>query len=295
MSIIDVIHEMQPDLTKKQRSIAAYLLEYPDEASYLSLKQLSIRVKASEVSVLRFCKALGYDSYINMKAALQAHTKEALRAPFPIAFNDVLTQKPNGAPDKLLAQICTDEQNNIAEMINKLDFSMLIKCVRNLLGAQRVIIFAHDKSILFANYLAYRLNFLRIKTTSAQLGDSDTVSTTLANLEENDSVVLFSFPPYHEPTRNVANYCSYKNIPILTITSSQDSPAVVEGSSVFLCPSGARYFFNSQAATVSFINILASCTAIEMGPRFDEILADEQDIIDFLRNGKKGASHDDGK
>lgn len=53
---------------------------------------------------------------------------------------------------------------------------------------------------------------------------------------------------------------------------------------MFLCRTGARYFFNSQVATVSFINILASCIAIEMGPLFDEILANEQDVNDFLRN-----------
>jgi hypothetical protein len=35
-------------------------------------------------------------------------------------------------------------------------------------------------------------------------------------------------------------------------------------------------------ATLSFINILTSCIAIQMGSGFDEILANEQDVMDFL-------------
>lgn len=119
------------------------------------------------------------------------------------------------------------------------------------------------------------------------------MSTALANLEERDAVILFSFPPYHMPIRNVANYCRYRGTPILTITDSPDSPAAVEGSDVFLCPTGARYFFNSQVATASFINILASCIAIEMGSLFDEILASEQDVIDFLDSNGGYPKEDD--
>lgn len=191
--------------------------------------------------------------------------------------------RPDGTPEQQLAQICLDDQNNLASMIGQLDPAMLFRCARSLLAAERVVIFAHDKSYLFADYLCYRLNFLRIKASSVQLGDGDTVSTALASLGKNDSVILFSFPPYHLPIHNVASYCRYRGTPILAITDSP-VPRAIEGSSVFLCRTGARYFFNSQVATVSFINILASCIAIEMGPLFDEILANEQDVNDFLRN-----------
>ena len=57
MPILDAIRAKLDTLTAKQRSIAQYLLEAPDEASYLSLKELSVRTQASEVSVLRLCKA----------------------------------------------------------------------------------------------------------------------------------------------------------------------------------------------------------------------------------------------
>ncbi len=284
MSILDVIRAKLATLTAKQRSIANYLLEAPDEVSYLTLKELSMRTRASEVSVLRLCKALGFDSFIALKEALRSHTQETFRAVTLPPFFMYSENRSEGTPKEQLARICLDDQNNLANMISQLDSETLFRCARNLLKAEKVVIFAHDKSFLFADYLAYRLNFLQISVTAVQLGDSDTVSTTLARLEKDDYAILFSFPPYHLPIRNVANYCHYRSTPILVITDCMDSPAVVEGSSVFLCRTGARYFFNSQVATLSFINILASCIAIEMGPQFDEILANEQDVNEFLRN-----------
>ena len=63
---------------------------------------------------------------------------------------------------------------------------------------------------------------------------------------------------------------------------SPERTAAAGADSVFLCRTGARYFYNSQVATLSCINILTSCIAIQMGSGFDEILANEQDVMDFL-------------
>ena len=86
MSILDAIRAKLDTLTAKQRSIAQYLLEAPDEASYLSLKELSVRTQASEVSVLRLCKALGFESFVALKEALRTHTQETFRAISPSGF-----------------------------------------------------------------------------------------------------------------------------------------------------------------------------------------------------------------
>ena len=154
---------------------------------------------------------------------------------------------------------------------------MLVNCAHRLLKSERVFVFAHDRSYVFADYLCYRLNFLRIQATAVQLGESNTVSTILAAMQDGDTAILFSFPPYYEPCANAASYCRYKNIPLIAVT-----PAAANADSVFLCRTGARYFYNSQVATLSFINILTSCIAIQMGSGFDEILANEQDVMDFL-------------
>ena len=125
MSILDVIRAKLATLTAKQRSIASYLLEAPDEVSYLTLKELSVRTRASEVSVLRLCKALGFDSFIALKEALRAHTQEAFRAVTLPPFFVYSQNRSEGTPEEQLAQICLDDQNNLANMIGQLDSETL--------------------------------------------------------------------------------------------------------------------------------------------------------------------------
>lgn len=285
MSVLDTIRERLDGLTPKQRSIARYLLEAPDEASYLSLKELSVRTHASEVSILRLCRALGFESFVELKEALRAHTLEAYRVAAQLPLFVQSGVRGEGTPEQKLSQVCVDEQNNLSGMIGQLPAGLLFQCARDLLKADEVVIFAHDRSYLFADYLCYRLNFLRIKASAVQLGNGESVSTTLSHLKKSDYVILFSFPPYYPPTLNVARYCRYRGTPIIAVTDSRESPAAIEGSSVFLCPSGARYFYNSQVATVAFLNVLTASIAIEMAGRFDQILESEQDVKDFLHNG----------
>ena len=132
MSILDAIRAKLDTLTAKQRSIAQYLLEAPDEASYLSLKELSVRTQASEVSVLRLCKALGFESFVALKEALRTHTQETFRAISPSGFLMCAEKRPDGTPEQQLAQICLDDQNNLASMIGQLDPAMLFRCARSL-------------------------------------------------------------------------------------------------------------------------------------------------------------------
>lgn len=274
------------DLTSKQRSIAQFILSAPEEVSYMPLKELAHRAGASEVSVLRLCHALGYDSFVALKEALRAHMLEALqsRAPRPL-LGPAGERAPGGREEKLCA-ICEDDRRNLAEMTASLEAERIFSCARGVLAADEVLVFAHDGTKIFADYLCYRLNFLRVKASSIKLGDSDTMQSVLARLKKTDYVILLSFPPYHLPVFNVASFCRRRGTPILAITDSLESPAAAEDVEVFLCKTAARYFYNSQVATAAFINIFTSCIAVEMGARFDEILLEEQDVSDFMSAGQ---------
>ncbi len=289
MSGLQNIRARLGELTKKQRSIAQYILAAPEEVSYISLKELSRRTDASEVSVLRLCRVLGYESFVALKEALREQMREALHYSFsPPPFLDAVGERaPGDNADKLRA-ICEDDQRNLNDMVAALDSNRLFSCARGLLAANEVLVFAHDGTKIFADYLCYRLNFLRIKASSIKLGDSDTMQSVLARLSKTDYAILLSFPPYHLPVFNVASFCRRRGTPILTITDSLDSPAAAQDIDVFLCKTAARYYYNSQVATASFINILTSCIAVEMGGRFDEILLEEQVVSDFM-SGEQAA------
>ncbi len=282
MSDLDTLFGDLRGLTAKQQSIARFILKAPEEAAYLSLKELSDRVGVSEVSVLRMCRALGYDSFVALKKALQQHIGRQVRQTAPPSFLESDAPRRLGTPEETLAAVCQDDVHNVSRMYQELDIKQLFTCARGLLDADEVVIFAHDASFILAEYLSYRLNFLQIKARSIKLGDSDLVQSVLARLTKRDYVISLSFPPYYSPLYNVTSFCRHRGIPTIAITDSPDSPAVNEDTHVFLCRTNARYFYNSQTSTIAFINLLTAGIAMEMGPQFDQILAAEQDVSRFI-------------
>ena len=66
----DLLHQRQDELTKSGRAVADYLLQHADEAQYLSISSLAKECNVAEATVFRFCRALGFEGYHEMRIAL---------------------------------------------------------------------------------------------------------------------------------------------------------------------------------------------------------------------------------
>ena len=66
----ELLHDRQDALTKSGRAVAEYLMQHSDEAQYLSISSLAKECKVAEATVFRFCRALGFDGYHEMRIAL---------------------------------------------------------------------------------------------------------------------------------------------------------------------------------------------------------------------------------
>ena len=66
----ELLHQRQDELTKSGRAVADYLLQHADEAQYLSISSLAKECNVAEATVFRFCRALGFEGYHEMRIAL---------------------------------------------------------------------------------------------------------------------------------------------------------------------------------------------------------------------------------
>ena len=287
MDFIQNIHRKYTRLTPKQRSIADYLLTHPEDACYASLKEISIKAQTSEVSVLRTCAALGFDGYAQLKDAFR-HYWKPLGSGFSIPGTDALD--PADDKTRILRQIGTDESVALAQMLQNLDAARLFAEAKSLLGADEVVIFGHDVSKVFADYFFQRLTFLRIKASSVLIGDSSTTQSILGRLRRGDHAIFFSFPPYYQPVGGLVRLAVQQGAGVTVITDSTASPAVIENCRCFLCNTSTRFFYNSHTLVVVLINLIASCAAMEMGPRFDEILREERAMEDFIQEAAENVA-----
>lgn len=270
-------------LTKKQRNILDYIMENSEDVCYISLKELAKRAKASEVSVLKVCRELGFDGYTELKKAFQSRAQHQL-----CSLNEIealVRQSPVGMQaqkHELFKMICMMEQKNMTDMLNGLDVDRIFECAQALLDAHEVIIFGHNASKTPSDYLAHRLNYLRVKAYAIKLGDSDTVKTTLARLDQRDFVVFFSFPPYYYPTAEMVKYAQMRGARIITITDDLASPAVAANGHTFICKTKVPFFYNALSMPMTFVELLASSMAIQLGEQLDRIIKEELLVSRFI-------------
>ena len=71
MDILDQIREQYDTFSKTRRRICDFILTAPEQCCFCSLKSFAQRTSTTEVTVLNFCRAMGLDSYLDLKKALQ--------------------------------------------------------------------------------------------------------------------------------------------------------------------------------------------------------------------------------
>lgn len=265
-NIIYYLQECHLNLTSKQKKLKQFLLEHATEVGYMSLKELSEKASISEVSILNFCSLIGFENFIAMREAFRDYNRDRINALF------LETSSKNFSSEKQyeLYQYCSEIVENHNEMIQSLDYQSLDQCAKALMGSRDIFILGHDMSKIAADYLASRLNYLHFRSQSINPGDSDTVKMLLSNLNAEDTVVIFSFPPYYTPAGDIAYYVRHCGATLVTIVGSSEAPVVIEDSINFLCKAQNPYFFNSMSVPLHLIEILVYYLAITAGRKKED-------------------------
>ena len=63
-ALTDKILAALPQLSKKHRRIARFVLDHQDVVAFASASSVGIRTQTSAATVVRFCQALGYEGIL---------------------------------------------------------------------------------------------------------------------------------------------------------------------------------------------------------------------------------------
>ena len=155
----ELLQQHQGDLTKSGRTVADYLVQHAAEAQYLSISSLAKECCVAEATVFRFCRALGFEGYHEMRIALaQANATGALvnqHVPEPDADTATLCEHASA----LLMTTINGTQNNLSpEAVDKASELMH--------KARQVYCLGQGGSMYIANDICAR--FACISTSSAR-------------------------------------------------------------------------------------------------------------------------------
>jgi DNA-binding MurR/RpiR family transcriptional regulator len=269
MDIIQTIHTLYPEMTKKQKSIADCLLESPEDISYITLAQLSQRTSSSELTLLRFCQKVGCANFLELKNAFREYTQNMVKLlSSPQYFVPDATITDVEGKSELLRQVCREESEACKDFFSSLDLLSLISTAEAIRSSKRVFICAHNISHILAEFLEARLQLLYFDASLIDLDDLQDTENKLEQLTPEDLVIFIAFPKYYYPLGSIAKNAFSRGSTILTITDSMSSPTVQYSKYMLICHTATRVFYNSLTLPMALLNLLLSYLVIDLGPDY---------------------------
>ena len=222
----ELLQQRQGQLTRSGHAVADYLLQHADEAQYLSISSLARECNVAEATVFRFCRALGFDGYHEMRIALaQADatgTMSSQRELQPGASTETLFEH---ASARLFTAINGTQNALSAEAVDE--------AARMLREAKQVFCFGQGGSMLLANDICAR--FASLSTKFRTSGDSHLQLLTASLMNEADVVLFVSYSGATRDMMETLRTAKAAGAKIILLTHYEDSPGASLADVVLRC------------------------------------------------------------
>ena len=222
----ELLQQRQGPLTRSGHAVADYLLQHADEAQYLSISSLARECNVAEATVFRFCRALGFDGYHEMRIALaQANatgTMSSQRELQPGASTETLFEH---ASARLFTAINGTQNALSAEAVDE--------AARMLREAKQVFCFGQGGSMLLANDICAR--FASLSTKFRTSGDSHLQLLTASLMNEADVVLFVSYSGATRDMMETLRTAKAAGAKIILLTHYEDSPGASLADVVLRC------------------------------------------------------------
>lgn len=222
----ELLQQRQSSLTRSGRVVAEYLMQHSDKAQYLSISSLAKECQVAEATVFRFCRALGFDGYHEMRIALaQANvtgSPDSRRAPQPGASTEALCNRANTL---FLSAISSTHNVLRAESIDR--------AAELLRQARQVFCMGLGGSLLVANEISARFGGYSAKFRTA--GDSYLQRMTASLMGQGDVVLFISYSGEAQDMLETLQTAKRNGAKVILMTHYEDSPGAVLADVVLLC------------------------------------------------------------
>jgi DNA-binding MurR/RpiR family transcriptional regulator len=190
-SVLVRVRSIRDDLPGAVQRVADVVLEDPESAARATIVELAQRSTTSPATVTRFCRALDFEGYAELRLAIAAETGRAARAAGWLV--DIGREiQPTDPLDRVLGQIIAANTRALQETSGRLDLDAVDRAATAIAAASRVDIYGISGSGLVGAELQLCLHRIGIPSwawnevhnglaSSALLGPGDValgISTT---------------------------------------------------------------------------------------------------------------------
>lgn len=215
-----------PSLSPAERRVAQVIIDEAATAAHLTISDLAERAGSSETTVIRFCRAMGFGGYSELRLTLAA---EAGRA-----HDSAATDEPVGDISEhddlaeVVKKIAFADARAVEDTAVQIDIAVLEQVVDLVVGARRVDIYGVGASAFVA--LDFQQKLHRIGRIAYAWSDMHLALTSAALLDERDvafgishtGTTIDTIEAFTEAGRHGARTVALTNFPKSPITRAAD-------------------------------------------------------------------------
>ncbi|WP_323117917.1 MurR/RpiR family transcriptional regulator [Burkholderia alba] len=254
------IETAMPSLTPIHRRMGEYVLANPFRAATMHIDELANAVGASVATANRFARALGFDGYPALRAAL-VRGFEATLAPVE-RLRSAQEQDTALRGGELIDAAFGQAVANLEGTRARIDRANVEAAVDAILGARRIFILGTGASGFLAGLMEHGLSVCHDHVQSlALLGGPTHAARRLFNAGPGDLVIAIAFPRYVQDTIELARRAAERGAAVLALTDGPASPLVPVASLKLYVTAERRLAATSEAAVLAMIEALIDAVA----------------------------------
>jgi DNA-binding MurR/RpiR family transcriptional regulator len=216
-----------PSLSPAEQRVARVVIEEAATAARLTISDLAQRAGSSESTVIRFCRAMSFAGYSELRLTLAA---EAGRAYEAATADDPVGSDISETDDlaQVVRKVAFADARAVEETAGQIDIAVLEQVVDAVAGARRVDIYGVGASAFVASDFQQKLH--RIGRVAYAWSDTHLALTSAALLDERDVAFGIShtgtttdtIEAFAEAGRHGARTVALTNFPKAPITRVAD-------------------------------------------------------------------------
>ncbi|MDQ7906000.1 MurR/RpiR family transcriptional regulator [Phytohabitans sp. ZYX-F-186] len=155
-SVILTVRAKLPEFTGALQRVAELVLADPASAARSTIVELAERSGTSPATVTRFCRALGFEGYADLRLGIAAETGRARAAGWSVDIGREI--EPGDPLEKVLEQVMAADTRAMHDTASRLDLSEVERAAQAIAGASRVSIFGASGSALVGEEMQFSLH-----------------------------------------------------------------------------------------------------------------------------------------
>lgn len=254
-----------PSLSRRLQQTGRFLLDHPQEVAFATVATLAQDAGVTPSTLIRFANSCGFKGFSEMQLLFRSRLVDEL--PNYTERIRAVRSATGETPDsmQLLWEFADANREVLEQLPGRIDPRNLERSLDILEQAEAIHVLGARRSFVVASYVTYALHHID-KRAFLVSGLGGMYGEQVRAVGPQDALVVVSFSPYAEESRQAAEQARERGIPLVVITDSNLSPLARLADVALVVHEAEVKSFRGLTASLC----LAQTLAISLGVRQDK-------------------------